>query len=756
MYKLPALRSGIIIFFLIFVHCLGPLGVKPYYQNYQQRLNSFPTKNLPLKKPAKIFWDEHLIPFIQAETDADAAFLLGMVHAHLRLGQMSLLRRAVQGRLAESAGPLAINIDHSIRILDLGRAIPAIAKSLPQETQSWLACYVSGLNFYQTHMQEKPVEWRMMAIDAEPWSVEDILTVGRLMAADVNWFNLFNWLPLTKKPYFEELWQRFVALSEFSVASFTQTADPLGSVLLQGVRSGSNALAVSARKSADGSAYIAGDPHLGLQLPNLWIIVGLSCPSHQVLGLMFPGVPMVLEGRNPRIAWAATNMRMASSDIYRFSTADSILQTRKEKIRVRWWKDKSVVIRTSSLGPIVSDSPLLKTEKDQLLALRWLGHEVSDEFTTFLRIHRARHWEDFRSAFATYGVSGQNYLYADAEGHIGMVLAGRLPRRSPQYRSRLFQSAEDSSARWHAVLSSQELPDVFDPPQGYLASANNRPIIFEPAVGYFFSANDRINRLQQFLAQDRRISLKDLKAIQQDVFVLSAVALRDTLYTRMVSFGLIDDNDENRSQLISDLHDWDGYYRSDNRGAVALQLLLYYFIDQYYSKKYDAQAAALIRSSEHANVIIMEDLQKDCSQTMRIALGYALMKASKKLAEFRDWGEMHRLRLAHPFANIPMIGQRFRFGDLPTAGSYNSLMKTANPISDQRHGTFYGANARFLCCLREMDENYFVLLGGQDGWLGSPLLIDQVPLWQKGEYICVPLSEEGVQSRFKHRMDLMF
>src|SRR5690242_5219101 len=90
----------------------------------EQRLAMFPTAHLPLDHPATIYWDEHQIPFVEAQSDHDAAFLLGLVHAHLRLGQMEIMRHIAEGRLAEMGGPLAVDIDQSLRILDLGKASP--------------------------------------------------------------------------------------------------------------------------------------------------------------------------------------------------------------------------------------------------------------------------------------------------------------------------------------------------------------------------------------------------------------------------------------------------------------------------------------------------------------------------------------------------------------------------------------------------------------------------------------------------------
>ncbi len=56
--------------------------------------------------------------------------------------------------------------------------------------------------------------------------------------------------------------------------------------------------------------------------------------------------------------------------------------------------------------------------------------------------------------------------------------------------------------------------------------------------------------------------------------------------------------------------------------------------------------------------------------------------------------------------------------------------------------------------MSDIDANYFVLFGGQDGWLGSENFADQIALWQGGEYIRMPLSEERVAEAFPTVMQL--
>ena len=77
-------------------------------------------------------------------------------------------------------------------------------------------------------------------------------------------------------------------------------------------------------------------------------------------------------------------------------------------------------------------------------------------------------------------------------------------------------------------------------------------------------------------------------------------------------------------------------------------------------------------------------------------------------------------------------------------------MKTAHGLTNRRHGARYGSVARHISDLSDPDANLFALLGGQDGWFGSSTFADQVELWQRSEYVTVPLQPETAQARAAH------
>jgi penicillin amidase len=149
-----------------------------------------------------------------------------------------------------------------------------------------------------------------------------------------------------------------------------------------------------------------------------------------------------------------------------------------------------------------------------------------------------------------------------------------------------------------------------------------------------------------------------------------------------------------------------------------------------------------------------DELTRAEPERLTAALGPALDKAAAGVEEFGVWGEMHRMGLRHLLGLLPLVGGRFRFTDVPVGGSTTTLMKTAHADTAERHFTRFGSQARQIADLSDPDANYFVLLGGQDGWFNSTTFLDQFELWQRGEYVRLPLRLATVRAEFPHRTEL--
>lgn len=710
-----------------------------------QRLAALPRTGLPLQRTVQVYWDAHQVPFIAADTDHDLAVALGLVHVHLRWTQMELMRRVARGRLSEMLGPFGVRLDRVLRTLDLSRAVPQIAAALPPGTRGWIDAFLAGINHAVLHLPRTPPEFRLLGLHRSRWDLADVLSISRLAAADVTWAVWLALLPRRQHPMVAALWQR-LAGTDVPLDVTGPDDGRVGRVwrmLGRFGRPGSNSWAVAPARSASGTAWLASDTHLPALLPNLWLVAGYRSPSYHLAGLMVPGIPAALLGRNPWIAWGGTNLHATSSDLFDAAgLPPAAITERRERLRVRFRGEQEIVIRDSPLGPLISDLPQLRGTGSY--ALRWMGHRQSDEISALLAVNRARNWQEFRAALDSIGVPGQNITYADSDGHIGKAIAAHLPVRPPQLPSDLVLPPTEAR-HWDHTVCGSELPAEFDPLSGYVASANNRPPPAKVLIGHFFSADHRIDRLRRALAAQDRWDFAALSALQQDVTLLAADPMR-----RRLAKLLRDHGTRTSAQLGQILGAWNGDYRADAAGPLALELLLYHLGVALYGQR----MLRLYSSGWNARGMLFAELDQLPPATISRALRRAVPAAHRGLRRFHTWGRMHRLEPRHVMASVPVLGRAYQFGDWAAAGGSDTLMKTAHALTDRRHRAGLASTARHISNLGDPDANWFVLLGGQDGWIGSTTLLDQTALWRAGEYIQVPLRMETVRERFPYRTEL--
>lgn len=703
------------------------------------RLDAFPSVGLAVRGRVEIHWDEHSIPFIHAQRADDVPYALGLVHAHLRLAQMEVIRHASQGRLSEMGGPLLGDLDTTIRTLDLARAVPEMARTLPPETRRWIERYVEGINDYQSRVTGRSADYRTLGFEPEPWTVEDVLTFGRLASADINWGRWLALLPKRELRGYDEYLDRLHAFNDRGVPSFSP-GEPTPLAMFDAMtKSGSNCFVVAGGKSASGSAMLAADPHLGLPQPNAWCAVAYRSPEGSAIGLTLPLLPFILIGRNEDIAWGGTNMQNLASTLY--DVSDETLTEREEHLPTRWWFDRTATIRESSLGPVLSDAFLFDSVTDKPAALVWNGHAPSDESSTFLRVAKAKSWPEFREAFATYGAGGQNFLYADRAGNIGQLLATRVHPVAGRIGIDVPVDPNDPANAWGPGIPSTELPASYNPPEGRLVSANNTPASTDPPLLFQGNANDRVVRMQTVLDTLDRATADDLARLQRDVY--SAASARAAAALAQAVAGI--DLDDRTARMVESVRAWDGAYETDSAGAASYQAWLRQIIDDLYEPVFDTKLLATLRSAPYVHDFVLEDVRADRFAAVDLAL--AARRAARKLEQGTTWGDLHRYRARHPLGGIPVLGRSYRFGEYPSPGTLTTVYKAAHPATGQTHGVTFGANARFVTDLADPDANTVVLLGGQDGFLGSEHLTDQIPLWYAGKSVPLPLSEHAQRAR---------
>ncbi|MEK9901938.1 MAG: penicillin acylase family protein, partial [Rhodospirillaceae bacterium] len=250
------------------------------------------------------------------------------------------------------------------------------------------------------------------------------------------------------------------------------------------------------------------------------------------------------------------------------------------------------------------------------------------------------------------------------------------------------------------------------------------------------------------LKEENDRGVDDLRALQQDVYMESAVVLRDLLLDKLGAAGTELDPDQTR--VVGALRDWDGYYRVDSAGAVAFELTMFAFAARFLDEDQRTRISVGGRFDEQLGEMIARAPAAEIAPV----IANAIAAAEAGTRAFPAWGDMHRLGLRHPLNFIPIVGEKYRFNDVPIAGSSTTVMKTAHADTDERHFTRFGSQSRHISDMSDPDANWFTLLGGQDGWINSANFIDQFDLWLRGDYVHLPLRLETVRRDFTRKTEL--
>jgi penicillin amidase len=709
-----------------------------------------------------ILWNPQGVPYIITKNDDDAAFALGMVQAHLRLGQMEIARHIVQGRLSESLGTYFNDIDHTLRIINFYKAVPEILEKMPPKSRDWLKNFIAGINYYKNNLPRKPHDIDMFTFDTrEQWQEADAIALGKLGGTDLHWILFSKLLPLLEKNSPEALLaleKEFYANAQtgFNADGIAQLnsdasgAEKMIALLKMFNKSGSNAYAISGDKSATHAPIFAADPHLGIFLPNFWLMAGIQSPSYHVVGMMAPGTPVFAFGRNQNLAWGGTNLRAIQTHFVDITNdaKDHHITTTKTIIKNRLWTDTAYHIRDSDMGVIISDSGLFPTLKKKTIALKWLGHYPTDEITAMLHVASAKNGTEFQDSLKDFGLPAQNMIFADIKGNIGNVLATSLTNRPAAFPKSLWSTPTAVTQDYQKIYNATTLPAQINPASGFVVSANNIPIKGDniPLVSWYTTSDDRIKRLNHLLSQNHRYSVADMMTFQKDTYSISSVALRDALVKHLNTMGT--DNFQDAESVIMTLRDWDGTYNADSRGALLIEGFLDGILKPLYRQTNNKdllnrldQDSRLVGYTAH----LLQSLSKHEAQPI-ITQG---LNRARQLGETYDvWGDIHTMKLGHLASAIPVIGNQYVTDEFPASGNRETLMKTSSDRTPMPHSVNYGSNARQVSDLSNPDANYFLLLGGQDSFAGSDNYTDQVYLWRIGQYIQMPLSTDKIDRLF--------
>lgn len=650
--------------------------------------------------------DDFGVPHIVASTWDEAFYDAGYATAQDRLWQMELSRRLARGQMAEVFGSKMAASDKEV--LQFGYTDDELDKQfsgLSSKVQAAFMNYAKGVNAYieqASSSKSLPKKYADNGFAPRAWTVEDsaaisvrllqlfgrggagelrnlaVLTYlqsqpgvkGRAMDAfdDIAWENessAITTMPSGEDPQAgspplkvsftraqtEAQLKSIPQMSLFELLPAIQLAEMKTSKLLAQkesvpYRTGSYCVVVSPERSSIGVPLLISGPQMGHSNPAIIHEISLSAPGISVEGMDIPGVPGVVIGMSPNLAWGLTSGVADTEDIFDFKgSGDNAylyggqtkqIETVHFTLKVKGEADRTVDQSRTIFGPVV---------------LHALDHFF---------VRRSAYWgQEMKSVEAYYGLYDAktpdeiehsldgatmnfNFFYATTSGHIGWMYAGAIPIRAEGIDPR-FPTPAEPAFDWKGFLPPGQRPHIRDPKAGLLANWNNKPTSWWP--NYDTPVWGRIFHNEVLLDQVHKpkLTAQDLELAVWNIARLDETVKYFAPYAKMATGDAAD------SVALSYLRAFDGRLMG---GSAAATVYLYWLnalrielfegaIGNFYSPdlfQIAAQPSLMLKALERKTAV--DYLGKRSAEQVASAAFARAMASLKKVKgpNIQDWG----------------------------------------------------------------------------------------------------------------------
>ena len=121
-------------------------------------------------------------------------------------------------------------------------------------------------------------------------------------------------------------------------------------------------------------------------------------------------------------------------------------------------------------------------------------------------------------------------VYADTQGNIGYSLPGKLPIRA-KGNGRVPVPGWTGEYDWQGYVPFEELPHIYNPAPGYIATANNKVVDegYPHLIGYDFVTGNRAQRIIEMIESQEKLGIEDIQKMHMDLVSPAARRVRDVL-----------------------------------------------------------------------------------------------------------------------------------------------------------------------------------------------------------------------------------
>lgn len=743
---------------------------------------SFPN----LDGDVSVIFDDQMVPHIYAQTDRDAAFAQGYVSAMLRLFQMDLSTRAPLGRLSEILGERTLEHDLGQRRKGIPEAAERLAASWESDPQvkPLLQAFTDGVNAWIADLDPRnyPLEFKLLDFQPEPWtfikSAGFIMAMSETLARTAHDIPLSNAYQLVGPEEFAFLypWKNphdIPVIPDTSAIPVTlhSSVTPIPNqqwgyqdwLPESDAGVGSNNWAISPARTQNHLAMLCNDPHLALTLPSIWLEMQITTPQYTAYGVAFPALLGISIGFSKDAAWGFTNAGHDVMDWYSIRWTDAQKTTylldgketkavlRPEIVQVRGREEPVIdTVRFTVWGPVTN---LKSGTPGADLAMHWLPLlDIDNKMAlAFAQINQSKTVDQWLAPLNAYDAPMQNALFATATGDIALRVSGKLPLRNGT-DGRLIQDGSLSTVGWTGFVQDQDNPFSLNPPQGYIASANQQSTNSTYPFPYYGIFEDWRGRyLNQQLRSKDSLTIEDMMALQSDntsLFALEALPIFSSLLTTS-------NLTEPEKNAFTKLKKWNCQYDALNEAPLLFELWQGQVDSLTWDELYAAKDSIPVEIPEEWRLLDLLketpdnqwfDLQSTSKKEMaadivtlafhRAAAAFTLLSSEGK----GSWSSYKSTDIMH-LARIPAFSEM----DLELGGNRFAL----NAITSTN-----GPSWRMIVELGENYRAFGIYPGGQSGNPGSPYYRNFIPTWQKGEYRTLRIQSKEEAQKAGHVLSL--
>ena len=724
---------------------------------------------------------------------ADGAFAAqGWVAADDRIWQMEWDRRRALGRWSEVVGMAGAREDAFFRRLGLAAIAQADYAALESRTRAMCEAYARGVNrWLADYADALPPEFEHHPSPPEPWEPWHCVAVYKLRHIFMGTLTRKLWRGRIMAQAGPEAVMAIVGdveadtaivpgygqhrhgpgdgaspdlLADAATLLDASAADMAALAAAMDSDGASNSWALSGERTASGKPLLAGDPHRGIEFPNVYHQCHLSCDDFDAIGMGFPGVPGFPHfGHNAEVAWGITHGMCDDTDVFveRFELDSTLGEPwRSETLDIRGEGTVEVLCGSAPRGPVVLGDPA----DGVALSLQWTGMFGPDTtFDALWPMLAAGSTAELIEAVRPWVLPVNNLLTADRAGGIAFKIRGRVVERSPASRWTPVPGTDEFAWDGRQPVPFEELPHWANPDRGFLVTANNRTADGGPYISLDFAGPSRHDRICELLAPMTSATVSDMSRVHSDVTSLVAPKVLDLINEYAVECG-----HELSHMLLDMLADWDQRMTADSPAATIYSVIKRRLIEAIIERLGIAgaelgaagwppaaeasrmAAGAVVRMLCERNLDVVPGLDNPIGRRMAVSacVDETAAELTQRLGDDPQswtWARVHRMASPHPLASA-LTAARDLHPPVDGCAGDGDTVRQGGTAPETGERAIHGSVARYAFDLDDWDSSGWVVPHGVSGVRDSGHDLDQRQAWLDCELIPMTYSPAAVEA----------